>query len=138
VPLLVEYGGEYYEALSLAVVRALLAGPGNAPPPVEPGFPPDDPNLEWLRAGGVQIPVDAGAAALVPYRPRGGFRYVSLADVVKDRVAPEALKGKVVLIGTTAPTLQDMRATPIAATFPGVEIHANMIAGILDGRGRCT
>ena len=133
VPLLVEYGGEYYEALSLAVVRALLAGPGNAPPPVEPGFPPDDPNLEWLRTGGVQIPVDAGAAALVPYRPRGGFRYVSLADVVKDRVAPEALKGKVVLIGTTAPTLQDMRATPIAATFPGVEIHANMIAGILDG-----
>jgi adenylate cyclase len=60
------------------------------------------------------------------------FRYVSLADVVKDRVAPRLLKGKIVLIGTTAPTLQDMRATPVARVFPGVEIHANMIAGILD------
>ena len=106
VPLIVEYGGEYYEALSLAVVRALLARQtGAAPPPVEPGFPPDDPNLEWLRVGGLQIPVDAEAGALVPYRARGAFRYVSLADVAADRVAREALKGKIAIIGTTAPTL---------------------------------
>ena len=134
VPLIVEYGGEYYEALSLAVVRALLARQtGAAPPEVEPGFPADDPNLEWLRVGGLQIPVDAEAGALVPYRARGAFRYISLADVAADRVAPDALKGKVAIIGTTAPTLQDMRATPIADVYPGVEVHANMIAGIIDG-----
>jgi adenylate cyclase len=134
VPLIVEYAGEYYEALSLAVVRALLARQTGAPAPeVEPGFPADDPNLEWLRVGGLQIPVDAEAGALVPYRARGAFRYLSLADVAADRVAPEALKGKIAIIGTTAPTLQDMRATPIADVYPGVEVHANMIAGIIDG-----
>jgi adenylate cyclase len=133
VPLLNEYQGEYYEALSLAMARALLARlSGGAPPPVEPGFPPDDPNLEWLRVGALQIPVDAEAAALVPYRPRGDFRYVSLADVLKDRVAPELLKNKIAIVGTTAPTLQDMRSTPVADVYPGVEIHANMLAGILD------
>ena len=134
VPLIVEYGGEYYEALSLAVVRSLLAAQTGAPAPeVEPGFPPDDPNLEWLRIGGLQIPVDAEAGALVPFRPRGAFRYISLADLAADRIAPGALKGKIAIIGTTAPTLQDMRATPIADVYPGVEVHANMITGILDG-----
>ena len=134
VPLIVEYGGEYYEALALAVVRALLARQmAGVPPAVEPGFPPDDPNLEWLRLGGLQIPVDEAAAALVPYRRRGGFRYVSLADVAAGRIDADALRGKIAIVGATAPGLLDMRATPIAESTPGVEIHANMIAGIIDG-----
>ncbi len=79
------------------------------------------------------MPVDESASALIPYRGRkGSFPYVSLADVLRDRVAPERLKGKIVLVGTTAPALQDLRATPVAASFPGVEIHANLIVGILD------
>jgi adenylate cyclase len=133
VPLIVEYDGEYYEAFSLAVVRTLLALQTGRPPEVEPGFPPDDANLEWLKVGPLQIPVDAAAAALVPYRgKRDSFRYVPLADVAKDRLAPEQLRGKVALVGTTAPGLLDMRATPVDSVFPGVELHANMIAGILD------
>jgi adenylate cyclase len=133
VPLVVEYEGQYYEAFSLALVRVLLGWRTREPPPLEPGFPPDDPNLEWLKAGPLQIPVDHQAAALIPYRgPRGAFPYVSLADVVKDRVAPDALQGKVALIGTTAPGLLDMRATPVQSIYPGVEIHANLVAGMLD------
>ena len=42
------------------------------------------------------------------------------------------LNNKIVLIGTSALGLLDMRATPVGEVFPGVEIHANMIAGILD------
>jgi adenylate cyclase len=133
VPLIVEYDGEYYEAFSLALVRVLLGWRDGKPPEVEPGFPPDDPNLEWLNVGPLQIPVDHRAAALIPYRgPRGSFRYVSLADVVKDRIAPEALKGKIALVGATAPGLLDMRATPVQSVYPGVEIHASLIAGMID------
>ena len=133
VPLVVEYEGEYYEAFALAVVRALLERQTGARPAVEAGFPDGGADLEWLRTGSLQIPVDAAAAALIPYRERDGFRYVSLADVAKDRIAPEALKGKIAILGTTAPTLQDMRSTPVADVYPGVTIHAHMIAGILDG-----
>jgi len=133
VPLLVEYNGEYYEALSLAMVRALLAQQAGTPPAVQAGFPPGDPNLEWLDVGALRIPVDEKAAALIPYRgPRGSFRYLSLADVVHDRVAPGTLKGRIALVGATAPGLLDMRATPVQSVYPGVEIHANLIAGILD------
>ena len=105
VPLLAEFDGEYYEALSLAMVRALLAQGTGELPQVSPGFPDDRPSdLEWLEVGGIKIPVDESASALIPYRGRkGSFPYVSLADVLRDRVAPERLKGKIALVGTTAP-----------------------------------
>ena len=36
-------------------------------------------------------------------------------------------------MGTTAPGLLDLRITPISETYPGVETHANLISGLLDG-----
>jgi adenylate cyclase len=131
VPLIVEFDGEYYEALSLAVFRTLLARTPGAPSAVEPGF--KERGLESLKVGLFDIPVDANAATLVPYRGhKSGFSYVPAADVLKDRVAPGSLKDKIVLIGATAPTLADLRATPVDNASPGVEVHANMIAGMLD------
>ncbi|HKA38899.1 MAG TPA: adenylate/guanylate cyclase domain-containing protein, partial [Burkholderiales bacterium] len=136
VPMLAEHGGAYYEPLSLAVVRVLLG----APPvkPIMPGAPfgakKGQPDLEWLQVGSLKIPVDDEACALVPYRGRrGSFKYFSLVDVMNERVDPGELKGKIVLIGTTAPGLLDLRATPVDPVYPGVEVHANMISGMLDG-----
>ena len=134
VGLLAEFDGQYYESLSLAMVRAWLRLRTGQSLPLEPGYPEERPNdLEWLELGGIRIPVDETAAALIPYR--GGkfsFPYISAVDVLRERVSPERLKGKIVLVGTTAPALQDLRATPVDGAFPGVEIHANLITGILD------
>ena len=136
VPLLAELDGAYYEAFSLAIVRTLLAieEKGREPPPVEPGFPADGyGGMEWLRVGSLKIPVDENAAALVPYRGRKfSFTYLSLADVLADRVKPEQLRGKLALVGTTAPGLLDLRSTPVESVYPGVEVHANLVAGILN------
>jgi adenylate cyclase len=134
VPLILEYDEAYYESLSLAMVRTYLRLSTGQPPVVAAGYPPERPNdLEWLDIGGVTVPVDESAAALIPYRGgKGSFPYYSLADVLHDRIGAGELKGKIVLVGTTAPALQDLRATPVQGAFPGVEIHANLIAGILD------
>jgi len=134
VPMILEFEGEYYESLSLAMVRAYLGLQTGSAPQVEPGFPPQkSAGLEWLKVGELTIPVDETGSALIPYRGRSGsFAYVSLADVIKDRVAPERLKGRIALVGATAPGLLDLRSTPVDSVYPGVEIHANLIAGILD------
>jgi len=133
VALIQEYQGAYYESLSLAMVRTLLELQTGAVQQVKPVFPDDGVDLEWLNVGALEIPVDERAAALVPFRgEKRSFRYVSLADVVKDRVPPGELRKKIALIGTTAPGLQDLRATPVDSVYPGVEIHANLIAGMLD------
>ena len=143
IPLVAEYKGQYYESLALAMFRML-----NGQPSVEPGFPRDRlvsrsyQGLESivLRQGGkvLAIPVDARVATLVPFRGLGGpsggsFRYISATDLLSKRIAPETLKGKLVLLGTTAPGLQDVRVTPVGETYPGVEAHANVISGLLDG-----
>jgi len=77
--------------------------------------------------------VDETASALIPYRGnKFSFPYISLADVIRDRVNPEQLRSRIALVGTTAPGLLDLRSTPVDSVFPGVEIHANLIAGMLD------
>ncbi len=144
LPLLAEFKGQYYESLPLAMFR-VLAGQ----PKVEPGFPQDKlltrsyQGLEsiLLTQGGKQmaIPVDDRVATLVPYRGPGGarggsFRYISAADVLARRLPADTLKDKIVLVGTTAPGLLDLRVTPVGETYPGVETHANVIAGLLDGK----
>jgi adenylate cyclase len=134
VPMIAELDGAYYEALSLAVVRTMLGFPK-----VEPGYAPDRflqrgySGLEWLQVGPLAVPVDESASALIPYRGRQrSFAYLSLADVLADRVPAERLKGRITLIGTTAPGLLDLRSTPVDNVYPGVEVHANLIAGMLD------
>lgn len=134
VPILVEYGQAYYEPLSLAMVRAVTGQPPVQPVVSEDGSSTEYSGLEWIKTGPFQIPVDYQAAALVPYRgAKGSFHYFSVVDVLNEKVPVGALRGKIVLVGTTAPGLLDLRATPVDPVYPGVEIHANMIAGILDG-----
>jgi len=133
VPALIEYNGNYYEPLSVAVVRTLLGVP-----PLTAGFPEGKKGgnyrkIEWLGISDLKIPVDDRATALVPFRGKqGSFRYVSATDVINGQIKKEIMEGAIVLVGTTAPGLMDMRSTPVGSVYPGVEIHANMIAGILD------
>jgi adenylate cyclase len=133
--MLAEYGGAYYEPLSLAIVRVLLGSPPVKAISTDGSLAPEGyPDLEWLEVGSLRIPVDAKATALVPYRGhKGSFKYFSLVDVMNERIDRAELKGKIVLVGTTAPGLLDLRATPVDAVYPGVEVHANMISGLLDG-----
>jgi adenylate cyclase len=135
VPMLAEYDKAYYEPLSFAMVRMLLGFPE-----VKPGYPPERfmsrnySGLEWVSAGKVSVPVDENATVLIPFLgPERSFPYVSLADVYLDKVDVDRLKGRIALVGTSAPGLVDLRATPVGRTYPGVEIHANLIAGMLDG-----
>src|SRR3569832_367837 len=89
--------------------------------------------------GHFSIPVDNRVSSLIPFRGPGGvsggsYRYISAADVLSKRIKPDELKDKIVLVGTTAIGLLDLRVTPVGETYPGVEAHANVISGLLDGK----
>ena len=132
VNLLTEYQGAYYEPLSLAMVRTYLGLP-----PIEPQYEQtvlrNYQPLEWLKVGPIRLPVDERVRVLVPYRGvQRSFAYVSAADVIAGRVPVDTIAGHMVLVGTTAPGLKDLRVVPVDPVYPGVEIHANLIAGMLD------
>jgi len=135
VPMLIEHDGAYYASMSLEIVRHLLGSKEIVPRFEKPVFGGKDySGLEWLQVGDKLVPVDGRVQALVPYRGyKGSFPYVSATDVLHGNADKSILKGATVLVGTTAPGLLDLRATPVAEAYPGVEVHANLIAGIVDG-----
>ncbi len=147
-PVLFRIGDGYYPSLSAATLATALGATAIKPKLVgavdtlsqaERDASAFDTMQMWVDRKPVSFPVGEGMVATVQFRGPGGpaggaFRYVSAADVLAGRVAREVLEGTIVLVGTTAPGLQDLRATPVNAQYPGVEIHANMIKSMLDGR----
>ncbi|MEQ1685342.1 MAG: adenylate/guanylate cyclase domain-containing protein [Burkholderiaceae bacterium] len=139
LPLIATLGNEHHEALALAMFRRFTGALH-----VLPGFASSGDNtlvsvvLEQAGRRHV-IPVDEHARVRVPFRGAGGpgggsFEYVPASDLLKGRTAPAHLAGKLVLIGSTAPGVYDQRSTPVSAVYPGVEVHANLLSGLLDAR----
>ena len=135
VPLLQEYEGQLHESLAMALTRAAIGSPQ-----IELIVESDSENsndlfLEWIKIGNLHIPVDESGNVLVPYLGKQkSFDYISASDVLNKKVDINRLKDKIALFGTSAPGLLDLRTTPLEAAYPGVEIHANIIQGILDER----
>ncbi len=135
VPMLYDYDGNYYESLALNMVRYLLKSDA-----VEPvygwNFSGSDYSApDWLKVSDRLIPVDEQSHVLVPYRGReGSFPYVSAVDILTGEADISVLRDRIILVGTTAKALFDLRSTPVQSAYPGVEIHANLISGILDAK----
>ena len=134
VPMLILHDKKYYGSLSLAIARQLTGGLEVQPVFAE-GTEYDEnySGMEWLQIGDYQIPVDEYARTLIPYRgPKGSFEYISASDVLNDKIQADQLSGKIALLGTSAPGLLDLRSAPMQTNYPGVEIHANLVAGFID------
>lgn len=71
--------------------------------------------------------------------PAFSYHYVSFSDVYRDLTAKtpqrpaDEFTGKIVIIGSTAPSLFDLKATPMARVYPGVEILATAIDNLRHG-----
>ena len=130
VPLFQYYDGRLYESLSFALARLAQDSA-----PLQFAFESQQsPRLAYVELGTTRIRLDAQGAVLIPFRgPLGSFRYISATDVLNGRASPEALAGAIVLVGASAPGLQDVRAVPVAKEYIGVEAHANLVSGLLDG-----
>ena len=144
VPLLAEFGGRHFEPLALAMFRRYTGAPRLRPGFAPPGGLPSNYNalqsvvLEQ-GASHLALPVDAQVRARVPYRgpggPHGGsFEYLSASDLLTGGIAAGHLAGKLVIVGSTAPGIYDQRSTPVGEVYPGAEVHANLLSGLLDGR----
>ena len=127
MPQIIEFGGEIYPSLALATVRAGLAADRLAV---------SDPAAGWpaLLLGSRQIPLDADGSVLVRYRgPAGTIPRLSAIEVLRERVRPGALEGRIVFVGVSAIGLGDTVATPLGTFLPGAEIQATMADNLLQG-----
>jgi adenylate cyclase len=69
------------------------------------------------------------------YGPEGSFKRISAGQVLRGGLDPEALRGKVVIVGVTATGASDAFATPFDRVAPGAEVFATAIGNLMAGDG---
>jgi adenylate cyclase len=130
-PLVIPYKGDLYPSLSLAAGMAYLFAEEIELRTAELA------GLTSITAIGIsEFPArtDASGKVLVPYiGKQKSFPYISATDVLNENVEPGSLEGGIVLVGTSALGLKDLRTTPLQTSYPGVEVHANILKGLLEG-----
>ncbi len=128
IPIVTEIDGRIIISLSL---QTLMRGLGATTLMLEGG----ESGLQNIQVGKYTIPVTPDGRFIIPFRgPRGYYPTFRAADVLNKKVKPEDIAGRTFLLGTSAPGLLDIRATPFDAIYPGVEVHATVIDAILSNR----
>ncbi len=89
--------------------------------------------LNHVRIGDVEVPTDADGAIWLKFRQSEPASFISAADVLAGKVPASEIEGRIILIGSSAPGLLDLRATPLDAALPGVEIIAQAIEHVVSG-----
>ncbi|MFY9070212.1 adenylate/guanylate cyclase domain-containing protein [Aliarcobacter butzleri] len=125
VPLIISYDDTIYPSLALEVIRVI-----NDTQKVVVQY--DENGISNIVLGDISIPTDRYGRMLINFRgPERSFKYISAIDIYNNSFDKREIDGKIVLIGTSAAGLFDLRATPFDSIFPGVEVHANIIDNIL-------
>jgi adenylate cyclase len=83
---------------------------------------------------GLAVPTDRNGQIWVHFAHYDPLIYVSAVDVLEGKVDPDVIAGRLVLIGTSAAGLLDVKTTPISPVMPGVEIHAQVLEAALTGQ----
>jgi len=126
VPLLIRYDDSIYPSLSLEIVRAIIGTNKVYINYTTSG-------ISSIQIDDLSIPTDRFGRLLVNFKgPAKSYIYLSASDIYNNRFDQNLVDGKIVLIGTSASGLLDLRATPYDSTFPGIEIHANAIDNIIN------
>ncbi len=90
--------------------------------------------VESVRIGEFDVPTTSTGAIRVYYDHDRPERYVSAARILgapPDEELAAKLAGHIVLIGTSASGLLDLRATTLGENVPGVSIHAQVLEQII-------
>lgn len=121
--LAIPHNGKTYPSLGLSGAAELLGVDGFEVGP------------RHIRLGDRKIPTDGEQRMLIRYSgPPGTYERIPFADLIKGRVDPETLRGKVLFVGATALGIYDMRITPFSNNSPGVEVNATIADNIAKGK----
>jgi adenylate cyclase len=92
-----------------------------------------DGDVQGLGVRQLTFPTQKDGSIWINYSPHDPRRFISAIDLLSGRVDPGAFGQKLVLVGITALGTNDERMTPVGF-MPGVEIHAQLLENILEGR----
>lgn len=94
----------------------------------------DDAGVKSVGVPGFEIPTDRNGQLWVHFAKHDSARYISALDVLEGRIAPDVVAQRLILIGTSAVGLLDVKTTPLDPVMPGVEVHAQVLEAALTGQ----
>ena len=124
VPLLQLADGKIVPSITLDMLR-LLTGSSAV------GVRSNAAGVSEVFLKGLKIQTDANAHLWVHFNRHDRKRYVSAVDLLNKRVPANRVKNKIVMVGTSATALFDIKSTPLDPVLPGVEIHAQVLESLL-------
>ena len=86
-----------------------------------------------IRIGDYEVPTEADGQMWIRFTKQAKERYLPAWKILNGNIGKEDIEGRLAIIGTSAAGLLDLRATPLEASVPGVELHAQAIEQILQG-----
>jgi adenylate cyclase len=124
VPMMLRAQDHMMPALSLEMLR-VISGTSTILAKYDPA------GVKSVAVRGLDIPTDKDGQFWVHFARHDPSIYVSAASVLDGTAPIEKIKGKLVLIGTSAVALSDLKTTPVDPVMPGVEIHAQVLEAAL-------
>ncbi|HET6222398.1 MAG TPA: adenylate/guanylate cyclase domain-containing protein [Dongiaceae bacterium] len=132
VPLVTRVGDSIVPSLDAEVLR-VATGQKNYAIRLERQWGGVTAGIAAVVVAGVAITTDRHGMVYLRYGPHERARFVSASDAIAGRVDPKRFAGHIVLVGTSAAGLRDLRQTPLDVAMPGVEVHAQLLESILAG-----
>ena len=124
VPMMLLAQGVMMPSLSFEILRVVTGTPTIIIKSEKAG-------IKSVGVRGLEIPTDHNAQLWVHFAHQDPSIYVSAADVLDGNVPLDKIDHKLVLIGTSAVGLNDIKTTPVSSAMPGVEIHAQVLEAAL-------
>ena len=125
LPLIVQFNKKIYPTMGLEMVRV-----GSKQKNIYIEL--NEVGIQRISARPHKIDSDPNGIIWIKYKKSQKKQYISAADVYQGNFEKSFFENKYVLIGASAQGLFDLVKTPLGATIPGVEVHANVIENILD------
>ena len=123
-PVIMHAGNAFVPSLSLEMLRV---GTNSNSPLIRS----NQNGIQSVNASRFRLPTDEHGRLWIHFNHIDPRRYVSARDVLQGNVAADRIRGKLVLVGTSAIGLSDNKTTPLDPVMPGVEVHAQIIESIL-------
>lgn len=136
ISLLYRVGEELYPSLTMEALRIAQGASSYIIKSVgasgEEGFGSAE-GITHIRNGEFIIPTTANGQLWVHYTPYKASRYIPAWKILGDTADPEKIAGHIVILGTSAAGLKDIRTTPLNPVTSGVEVHAQAMEQVLAG-----
>jgi len=124
VPMMLLAQGAMMPSLSFEILRVVTGTPTIIVKSEAAG-------IKSVGVRGFEVPTDRNGQLWVHFARQDPSIYVSAADVLDNNISVDKVDHKLVLIGTSAVGLNDIKTTPVSSAMPGVEIHAQVLEAAL-------